>query len=148
MEIRKAALQDLDTVVDFQMKMAWETEELQLEEAVLRKGVEAALTDPDKGQIYVTEDRGRVIGSLMVTREWSDWRNGWVWWIMSLYVIPEYRKQGVFKRMYAYLTECVNADRDLMGLRLYVDKRNVRARKVYAAVGMSGEHYDTFEWLK
>ena len=148
MEIRKAALQDLDTIVDFQMKMAWETEELQLEEAVLRKGVEAALTDPDKGQIYVTEDRGQVIGSLMVTREWSDWRNGWVWWIMSLYVIPEYRKQGVFKRMYAYLTECVNADRDLMGLRLYVDKRNVRARKVYAAVGMSGEHYDTFEWLK
>lgn len=148
MEIREATLNDLETIVDFQLKMALETEDLQLDEAVLRKGVAAAITDSGKGRIFVTQDGERIIGSLMITLEWSDWRNGWVWWIMSLYVVPEYRRQGVFKRMYSYIKSIVEKDEGVKGLRLYVDKRNLRAQKVYDAVGMYGEHYATYEWLK
>lgn len=148
MEIREATLNDLETIVDFQLKMALETEDLQLDEAVLRKGVAAAITDSGKGRIFVTQDGERIIGSLMITLEWSDWRNGWVWWIMSLYVVPEYRRQGVFKRMYSYIKSIVEKDEGVKGLRLYVDKRNLRAQKVYDAVGMCGEHYATYEWLK
>ena len=148
MEIREATLTDLETIVDFQLKMALETEDLQLDEAVLKKGVAAAITDSGKGRIFVTQDGERIISSLMITLEWSDWRNGWVWWIMSLYVVPEYRRQGVFKRMYSYIKSIVEKDEDVKGLRLYVDKRNLRAQKVYDAVGMCGEHYATYEWLK
>ena len=148
MEIREATLNDLETIVDFQLKMALETEDLQLDEAVLKKGVAAAITDSGKGRIFVTQDGERIISSLMITLEWSDWRNGWVWWIMSLYVVPEYRRQGVFKRMYSYIKSIVEKDEGVKGLRLYVDKRNLRAQKVYDAVGMCGEHYATYEWLK
>jgi GNAT superfamily N-acetyltransferase len=148
MIIRKAVLADLETIVDFQMAMALETEELALDCGVLTKGVQAALADCNKGQIYVAADGEKIIGSLMITYEWSDWRNGWVWWIESLYVVPEQRKNGIFKQMYAYIKSLVLADDAIKGIRLYVDKRNVRAQKVYDAIGMSGEHYTTYEWLK
>lgn len=149
MIIRKAVLANLETIVGFQMAMALETEELVLDCAVLTKGVQAALTDNiNKGQIYVAMDAENIIGSLMITYEWSDWRNGWIWWIESLYVVPEQRKNGVFKQMYAYIKSLVLADDTIKGIRLYVDKRNVRAQRVYDAIGMSGEHYTTYEWLK
>lgn len=148
MIIRKAVLEDLETIVDFQMAMALETEELVLDCGVLTKGVQAALTDKNKGQIYVAREGEKIIGSLMITYEWSDWRNGWIWWIESLYVLPEQRKNGISKQMYGYIKSVVLADDTIKGIRLYVDKRNVRAQKVYDAIGMSGEHYTTYEWLK
>ena len=150
MHIRLATLEDIETITGFQMAMALETEDLVLDRETLRRGVEAAVKDEQKGKIYLAEERkgGKVTGSLMITLEWSDWRNGWVWWIESLYVLPEYRKKGVFREMYAYLKSLVLADTQVKGLRLYVDKRNVKAQKVYEALGMSGEHYTTYEWLK
>lgn len=149
--IRLATLQDLETIVDFQMAMALETEELELNRDILRKGVEAPLKDCTKGVIYVAtegDEAGKVLGSLMITFEWSDWRNGWIWWIESLYVLPDYRKNGVFNCLYEHIKSLVNASYDIKGIRLYVDKRNSRAQKVYEAIGMCGEHYTTYEWMK
>lgn len=150
MNIRLATFEDIETITGFQMAMALETEELELDRETLRSGIEAALKDEQKGRIYVAEEcsGGKVTGSLMITFEWSDWRNGWIWWIESLYVLPEYRKNGVFKEMYSSIKSRVLADEQIKGLRLYVDKRNTRAQKVYEAIGMSGEHYTTYEWLK
>lgn len=149
MNIRIATLKELDTLVSFQMAMALETEELVLDRPILSKGVEAALADPQKGVIYVAEMPGGIVaGSLMITFEWSDWRNGWIWWIESLYVLPEYRKQGVFHRLYEHIQALVRSDEQIKGIRLYVDKRNTRAQKVYEAIGMCGEHYTTYEWMK
>ena len=84
----------------------------------------------------------------MTMNEWSDWRCCWVVWLMSLYVLPDYRKNGIFKMMYSNLQDIVKADDALSGIRLYVDNRNIRAQKVYAALGMSGEHYSLLEWMK
>ncbi|MBE0641297.1 MAG: GNAT family N-acetyltransferase, partial [Bacteroidales bacterium] len=80
-------------------------------------------------------------------REWSDWRNGWVWWIQSVYVLPEYRGKGVYAEMYAYLKEIVVRNTEVLGLRLYVDQRNVQACKVYERLGMNGDHYSLYEWM-
>lgn len=148
MIIRKALLEDLEILVDFQYKMALESENLELDRFVLTEGVKNAVTDHTKASVYVAEENGVIIGSLMITLEWSDWRNGWVWWIQSLYVIPEMREKGVFKQMYSYLQDVVREREDVKGIRLYVDQSNFRAQKVYQAIGMSGEHYTTYEWLK
>jgi ribosomal protein S18 acetylase RimI-like enzyme len=148
MDIRKAVLEDLEILVDFQYKMALESENLELDRVVLTKGVKNAVIDPNKASVYVAQENGTIIGSLMITLEWSDWRNGWVWWIQSLYVLPEYRQKGVFKQMYNYLQEVVKGRDDVKGIRLYVDQSNFRAQKVYQAIGMCGEHYTTYEWLK
>ena len=148
MNIRKAVLEDLEILVDFQYKMALESENLELDRVVLTEGVKNAVMDPNKASVYVAQENGTIIGSLMITLEWSDWRNGWVWWIQSLYVLPEYRQKGVFKQMYNYLQEVVKGRDDVKGIRLYVDQSNFRAQKVYQAIGMCGEHYTTYEWLK
>jgi ribosomal protein S18 acetylase RimI-like enzyme len=148
MDIRKAVLEDLEILVDFQYKMALESENLELDRVVLTEGVKNAVIDPNKASVYVAQENGTIIGSLMITLEWSDWRNGWVWWIQSLYVLPEYRQKGVFKQMYNYLQEVVKGRDDVKGIRLYVDQSNFRAQKVYQAIGMCGEHYTTYEWLK
>jgi ribosomal protein S18 acetylase RimI-like enzyme len=148
MDIRKAVLEDLEILVDFQYKMALESENLELDRVVLTEGVKNAVIDPNKASVYVAQENGTIIGSLMITLEWSDWRNGWVWWIQSLYVLPEFRQKGVFKQMYNYLQEVVKGRDDVKGIRLYVDQSNFRAQKVYQAIGMCGEHYTTYEWLK
>lgn len=85
---------------------------------------------------------------MLNTFEWSDWRNGNIIWFQSVYVMPEYRKLGILKKMYAHVKTLVKADDHLVGIRLYVDKGNDRAQKVYQALGMNGEHYDTYEWMK
>ena len=110
----------------------------------------AAIKDPDvKGQIWVAVDKsGELAGTLMITYEWSDWRNGWIWWIESVYVNPTFRKQGVYKMLYNHIKDIVNANEEIKGIRLYVDKTNTRAQNVYHALGMCGEHYTTYEWMK
>ncbi len=148
MQIRPAQPQDARRIADFQQRMAAETEGMLLHGPTVLAGVRAVFSDPRKGQYIVAVNAERIIGVLLTLPEWSDWRNGTVLWIHSAYVIPEFRRQGVFRQMYAYLREQVRADESLMGLRLYVDRANAPARKVYESLGMDGEHYVTYEWLK
>ena len=146
--IRKATIADIPFLVAFQQKLAQETENVTLDNAVLHKGMQAMFDDPSKGFYNVVEDNGVVIGCHMITYEWSDWRNGLVWWLQSVYVIESYRKQGIFKLMYENIVRIIRNDSSLIGLRLYVDKTNARAMKVYESMGMNGEHYTVYEWMK
>lgn len=149
MIIRKANINDLDTLVRFQVDMAWESEQMTLNKDIVYEGIKAAIADPDaKGQIWVALDSNNLVGSLMITYEWSDWRNGWIWWIESVYVLPDFRKNGVYKALYTHIQNIVKDNEEIKGIRLYVDKGNLRAQKVYEALGMSGEHYTTYEWMK
>lgn len=139
---------DAPAIVDFQVRMALETEDLALDPEVVTKGVAAVFQDPRKGSYLVARRGPQTVASLLTLPEWSDWRNGNVLWIHSVFVVPEARGQGVFAAMYRSLVERVEADPGLRGLRLYVDKTNLPAQKVYQRLGMSGEHYHLFEWLK
>lgn len=147
--IRPGLLFDIETIADFQVKMAFETENgLKLDPPTVIKGVTAVIDDPSKGKYWIAEISGDVAGCLLTVPEWSDWRNGTVLWIHSVYVKPEYRKNGVYKALYQHLKNIVAESNDLRGLRLYVDKTNIRAQQVYQNLGMNGEHYHLFEWMK
>jgi ribosomal protein S18 acetylase RimI-like enzyme len=148
MLIRKAKSQDLNSIIDFQLAMARETENIELDYQTLEKGVSGVLNDPHKGQYYVAEIQGEVIGSLLTTFEWSDWRNGTVLWIQSVYVKPQFRRKGVYSNLYLHLKKEVLENPMLKGIRLYADKSNVAAHKTYRKLGMNPDHYTTFEWLK
>jgi GNAT superfamily N-acetyltransferase len=146
--IRKAVISEIETIVDFQVKMALETESYNLDIDTVTKGITAVFNDKTKGVYYVTEENNKVIGLLLITFEWSDWRNGYVWWIQSVYVLPEMRGKKIFSEMYSHIKENVMGDFEIKGLRLYVDNTNKNAQKVYNAMGMNGEHYSIFEWMK
>lgn len=146
--VREAILLEAALIVDFQLKMALETENLQLEDQIVTQGVKAVFEDKRKGTYYVAVEDEKVIASLLVTPEWSEWRNGTVLWIQSVYVIPEFRRTGVFKALYGFLKHMVSKDTALKGLRLYVDKSNTEAQAVYEAIGMNGQHYQLYEWIK
>ncbi len=142
--VRPARIDDLDTIVTGNMVMALETERVQLDEATLREGVRALLESRAPGHYRVAEIDGRVVGQVLTTFEWSDWRNRMVWWIQSVHVVPEARRSGVFRALYdAVRRDALAAGAG--GLRLYVDNTNVRAQQVYAALGMNGDHYSVFE---
>lgn len=142
--VRPATLDDLATLVDGNAAMALETEQLQLDHDTLRRGVEAVLTGRASGQFSVAEHQGRIVGQLLVTYEWSDWRNRPVWWIQSVHVAADARRLGVFRALYAHTRQAA-VEAGAGGLRLYVDTRNTRAQAVYAALGMDGGHYQVFE---
>ena len=146
--VRKAKPGDESSIVDFQIRMSRETEQIDLDRDIVNKGVNAVFNNPEKGIYFVAESGNKIIASLMITFEWSDWRNGNVYWIHSVYVLPEFRKKGVFKTMYLHLKNNVQKDENIRGLRLYVDKTNTNARKVYETLGMDGDHYLLFEWMK
>lgn len=146
--IRPGLLFDIDVIADFQIKMAFESEGMKLDPPTVEKGVSAVIDDPSKGKYWLAEIDGEVAGCLLTIPEWSDWRNGTVLWIHSVYTKPEYRKKGVYKALYSHLREMVEGSVDLRGLRLYVDKTNTSAQKVYEALGMNGEHYHLYEWMK
>ncbi len=148
MIVRKATIEDVDSIVDFQLLMATETEEILLDINVVTKGVSAVLKDKLKGQYYIAELEGKVVSSLLTTFEWSDWRNGTVLWIQSVYVLQEFRRKGIYRSMYSFIKEEVLNDVNLKGIRLYADKSNYPAQKTYKSLGMSPDHYVTFEWLK
>lgn len=148
MIIRQANKTDSASIVEFQMAMALETEQLELHEPTVMKGVAAVLADLSKGIYYVAETNGQVVGSLLTTFEWSDWRNGTVLWIQSVYVRPGFRKQSVFSRLYKHIKELVASNPDLRGIRLYADKTNTSAHGVYEHLGMTSEHYQMYEWMK
>lgn len=147
--IRKATKQDYETIIDCQIKMADETEKLTLNRDTVSKGVFEILNDSPLGYYLVAEnEQNLVLGVMMVLYEWSDWRNGKVLWIHSLYVLPIYRKLGVFKTFYSYLKNIINSSDEYKGLRLFVEKNNRNAQKAYESAGMTNEHYELFEWLK
>lgn len=148
MIVREARITDMPSLLDFQLKMALETENVQLEIQPLTQGMTRLLKDPGKGKYYVAEESGEIVGCLMTTFEWSEWRCGIILWIQSVYVAAPWRKKGVFKKMYQHVQQLVSDDPDLKGIRLYVDKTNAVAQKVYSGLGMNGEHYTVFEWMK
>ena len=146
--IRKANPSDAHHIVDYQLKMALETENLELTKSVVELGVEAVFNDNSKGAYCVAEIDGSVVGSLLTTYEWSDWRNGQVLWIQSVYILKEFRGQGIFRKLYAHVKEkVVNQGTDFRGIRLYVDKTNDDAQKVYEKLGMENHHYEMYEWM-
>lgn len=145
MEIRKARKDDIDALIGFNEAMALETEGKKLFTGTLRKGVEAVFDDRQKGFYLVAEDGGRAIGGLMVTYEWSDWRNAWFWWIQSVYVNPNYRGQKIYSQLYEFVKREAAAAGSVCGFRLYVEKENVHAQKVYEKVGMEETYYLMYE---
>ena len=142
--IRSAGAEDLDALVAGNMALAEETERVHLDAGTLRQGIQALLESRAPGRYWVAELDGRVVGQLLITYEWSDWRNRMVWWIQSVYVVSEARGRGVMRALYSHARhEAVAAGAG--GLRLYVDTSNTRAQAVYAALGMNGDHYRVFE---
>ncbi len=146
--IRESVATDCSTIVDFQLAMALETEELVLDKNILSSGVKAVLDDNSKAKYFIATSEDKPVGMLMITPEWSDWRDGWVWWIQSVYTHPQYRKHGIYKLLYQHIKDLVNSSPRVWGIRLYVDKRNIAAQKVYTKLGMTQDHYSTFEWMK
>jgi len=146
--LRQAVLIDAPVIASFQIKMAWETERYKLNFDTVTKGVEVVLHDSNKGMYYVVEYEGNVIACMLITTEWSDWRNGTVLWIQSLYVETKHRQKGIFKMMYNHIKNMVLENENLKGIRLYVDKTNTKAVNVYNKMGMNSNHYKLFEWMK
>jgi GNAT superfamily N-acetyltransferase len=149
--VRPAEPSDAPTIIDFQLRMARETEGLELDPDRVRRGVTAVFADPAKGRYWVAEGAPGspgIVASLLVIPEWSDWRAATVLWIHSVYVEPAWRRRGLFRRMYARLREEVDARPELAGLRLYVAQGNEGAQRVYEAAGMTRDHYHLYEWLK
>jgi GNAT superfamily N-acetyltransferase len=147
-EIREATERDIDRIVELQLRMAFETESLELDRGIVTKGVSTVLADPTKGLYYVAARADEIVGVMLTIPEWSDWRNAAVIWIHSLYVVPQARGKGLFKQMYLALKERVLSRPDLAGLRLFVDKNNQAAQNVYERLGMDKDHYELYEWLK
>jgi GNAT superfamily N-acetyltransferase len=143
--IRQAKHSDATTIAEFNEAMAIETENINLNRERLLKGVESLLNDPTKGEYYIAEVNGVIVGQLMITYEWSDWRNATFWWIQSVYVKKEFRKLGVFRSLYQFVESLALARRDVCGIRLYVETGNGRAQKAYEALGLNNSHYKMME---
>lgn len=145
MKIRAAQPADIDSLVDFNQKMALETEGKNLDNDILRRGVSAVFEDQGKGFYVVCEDDGLIVGGLMVTFEWSDWRNKWFWWIQSVYIAPEARGRGIYRQMYDFVKIMAKDYGNVCGFRLYVERDNLSAQTVYDRVGMKSSHYLMYE---
>ena len=143
--IRGAVPGDLETVVGFNRAMAFETEGKGLDPATLRAGVEAVFQREDLGFYLLAELGGTVVGQLMITYEWSDWRDGFFWWIQSVFVSPESRRRGVYRALAEHVTGLAKAHGGVRGVRLYVDRDNAGAQAVYRRMGMSRSNYDLYE---
>lgn len=143
--LRRATEFDFDTIVFNNIEMARETEGLDLEKSQVIKGVKSALGDSNKGFYLIAEVDDQPAGQLMITREWSDWRNKTFWWIQSLYIKPEYRHSGIFSGLYQKILDLARADGNICGLRLYVDADNSLAQQVYQKFGMNQSRYLMYE---
>ena len=133
--VRRATLDDLETIVDFNIRLAAESEDTRLDRETVRRGVRGLLADAARGAYYVACAPG-IVGQMMHTREWSDWRNGDIWWIQSVYVHPDHRRGGVCRALYEHIRARAAADPGVVGVRLYVEQENARAQATYAALGM------------
>jgi ribosomal protein S18 acetylase RimI-like enzyme len=147
MRIRLATAADAGVLIDFNAAMARETEGKELLTEVIGAGVRSLLGNPAAG-FYLLAEQDSVVGSLMITKEWSDWRNGTFWWIQSVYVRPQFRRQGVYKNLYRHIQELASEDPAVCGFRLYVERENDRAQATYGSLGMKQTRYLVFEELK
>jgi GNAT superfamily N-acetyltransferase len=143
--VRKAELKDADVIADFNILLASETEDMRLDPARVRAGVEALLRDPNKGTYYVAETVETVVGQVLITYEWSDWRNGNFWWLQSVYIDKPARGQGIFKSLYAHVVTEAKKAGNVCGMRLYVEAHNVSAQKSYLSLGLNKSNYQLFE---
>lgn len=144
--IRKAKLEDLETIVKFNYNLAKQTEDKELNLEILNRGIEAILIDSSKGQYYVCEIDNKVVGQIMYTYEWSDWRNGTFLWVQSVYVDVEYRRKGIFKELYNHVKQICDNDEGAVGIRLYVEKENFNAKATYKSLGMCECNYHMYEY--
>jgi len=147
LKIRPATPDDWPTIVDFNSRLAFETEGKQLKSDVVQAGVQTLLNDATHGRYFVAEIDGRPVGQIMHTREWSDWRNGDFWWLQSVYVHPDYRRQGIFRRLMQHVADLARATPGIVGLRLYMANDNANARQTYEQCGFQFEHYVVLEQL-
>ena len=145
--VRAAVEGDAVVIRDFQLAMAMETENMELDRERVTRGVNAVFSGRGKGRYFVSEADGNVIASLLITYEWSDWRDADIWWFQSVYVLPGYRRRGVFRKMYGFIKDAALQE-GAAGLRLYVETGNLRAQKTYETMGMNGSHYKMYEWLR
>jgi GNAT superfamily N-acetyltransferase len=149
--IRKAKFEDLERIVDFDIQMAKETEEKILEKNVAREGVKAVLNNELKGFFLLAEENKggkKICGQLMITFEWSDWRNKNIWWVQSVFVDENYRNRKVFSKLFKSVTKMALSEKGVGGLRLYVEKHNDSAKQVYESLGMKKTSYEIYEkWL-
>jgi len=146
--IRLATVKDASLICDFNVAMAYETEQTRLDANVTLAGVNGLMRHPGRGFYVAAEVQGRVVASLMVTKEWSDWRDSFFWWIQSVYVTPEFRRQGIYSAMYKFVQKMAKAEPDVFGFRLYVERDNLPAQKTYEKLGMTETHYKMYEQLK
>ncbi len=145
MNIRLATKKDALDLVEFNQAMAMETEEKKLDLDIITKGVEAVFDDDKKGFYVVAEQDGKIVGGLMITFEWSDWRNRWFWWIQSVYILPNFRGQSIYRLLYEFVKSEAEKSKNVCGFRLYVEKENTNAQKVYEKMGMESSHYLMYE---
>jgi GNAT superfamily N-acetyltransferase len=145
LSIRRGVPADTALVAEMNARMAQETEHRTLDLAILTPGVQAVLCDSSRGLYFLAEQDGVVLGQTMITLEWSDWRNGWMWWIQSVYVKPDARRQGVFKALYQHIVEAAKAAGDVVGIRLYVEQENRTAQQTYLSLGMERTTYQLLE---
>jgi GNAT superfamily N-acetyltransferase len=144
--IRPARAGDAPVVIEFNCRLAEESEGKTLDASLITPGVQAALADPAKALYFVAEDApSQILGQMMITFEWSDWRNGWIWWIQSVYVRPEFRRQGVFRSLFEHVRDTARARVDVVALRLYVDNENASAQQTYFRMGMTRSNYFVLE---
>jgi GNAT superfamily N-acetyltransferase len=144
-QIRPAQLSDAAVIAEFNQRLAEETENLRLDPACVGAGVAALLEDPAKGVYYLAETDGIVVGQVMITYEWSDWRNGNLWWLQSVFVKPDFRRRGIFRALFGHITELARAQKDVCGLRLYMHAANQAARRSYQNLGMKQTQYEVLE---
>ncbi len=145
--IRDATLADAGTIAEYNTRLALESEGIKLAPEVVGPGVEAMLADRTRGRYWVAEADGNVVGQIMVTYEWSDWRNGTIWWIQSVYVHGDYRRGGVFSALYRHVESLARRDPGVCGIRLYVERENARAQKTYASLGMAMTDYQVMQTI-
>ena len=148
--VRKATPADAGVIADFNLALAWETEHLRLEADRVRAGVKALLAEPARGTYYIAEavshsGAREIAGQLLITYEWSDWRNGNFWWVQSVYVANAARKTGVFRTLFEHVRSEARSREDVCGLRLYVDGNNTKAFQAYERMGMTLTNYQIFE---
>ena len=148
MNIRVATKADAAAMAEFNQAMALETEGKTLSEDVLSKGVAAVFDDPQKGFYVVADNDGQIVGGLMVTSEWSDWRNGWFWWIQSVYIRPEMRGRSLYSKLYEFVKNRAAEAGNVCGFRLYVEKENEHAQAVYKKLGMEKTYYLMYEEVR
>ncbi|WP_029247275.1 GNAT family N-acetyltransferase [Schlesneria paludicola] len=145
--IRAAEHADWKAIADFNSRLALETEGKRLAPETIEAGVRALLSEPRHGRYFVACSGDRIVGQMMHTREWSDWRNGEIWWLQSVYVSPDHRRHGIFRTLYRHLEQMAELDPGVVGIRLYVERENAKAIEAYKSLGLVDAHYAVMETI-